>query len=503
MNNIILTTLNARYYHSSIGLRYLFSNLKEFQESTEIIEFIINDSINDIAEKILSNKPKIIGISVYIWNASEVKLLVDIIKLVSPDTIVVLGGPEVSHFPIRLDFSKADFIIQGEAEIEFYNLCKKIISNEQIENNIIKASPVDIEAIELPYNYYTEHDINTRVIYVEASRGCPFNCEFCLSSLDKKVRYFNFDLLLQNFENLWKRGARKFKFIDRTFNITIELANKILDYFLSKEPLYHLHFEVIPDHFPESLKEKIKLFPPATVQLEVGIQTLNPIIAENINRKLDIEKIEKNIKFLEESTNVHLHVDLIIGLPGETLESFGKNLDKLVELSNSEIQVGILKKLSGTALTRHDEIYNMVYSPVPPYDILQNNLIPYDEMQKMKRFARFWDLTYNSGNFSKTIHLLWKNQSVYFEFKKFSIWIYDETQSTWQISLARLSELLFNYLVNIKNIDKKEVAELLIYDFLKIKGRYLPEFLKEFSYLQKEIEKRELDLLNKRQIKRL
>jgi hypothetical protein len=287
-------------------------------------------------------------------------------------------------------------------------------------------------------------------------------------------------MLLEEFELLWARGARNFKFIDRTFNLNIKTALTLLDFFLKKEPPYFAHFEVIPDHFPEALKEKIALFPSGALQLEIGIQTLNPEIANNISRPLKFDKIKENIIFLEEKTNAHMHLDLIVGLPGENLQSFGANLDALVALSSCEIQIGILKKLSGTAINRHDIEHKMVYSDIPPYDVLQTSTLSFNDIQKMKRFSRFWDLFYNSGNFKESVKLIWQNESVFENFYNFSLWIYTQTDSTWQISLQRLCELLFNYLVTVKKEDEKRVAQSMLSDIMKYQGRNAPPFLKPY-----------------------
>ena len=483
MNNIILSTLNSRYTHSSLALRYIYANLKEFQKDTKILEFSINDALQSVAEKLLDENPCMIALGVYIWNASQIKELIEIIKKVSPKTIITLGGPEVSHEPFRVDFSLADYIIQGEGELAFYELCKSINDSHQTKEKtkIIKQTVPNLKQVQLPYKYYTDEDIQNRYIYVEISRGCPFECEFCLSSIDERVRVFDIDKTLEEFQKLWDRGARAFKFVDRTFNINIKTANKILDFFLQKEPPYFAHFEVIPDHFPDSIKEKIKRFSHGALQLEIGIQTLNLDVAKNISRNLKLEKIKKNIAFLENETDAHIHLDLIVGLPGESLDSFGKNLDELVSLSSCEIQIGILKKLSGTYINRHDLDHGMVYSDHPPYDILKNNDLSFKDIQIMKRFARFWDLTYNSSNLKKTIKLLWEGQSVYENFYKFSIWIYVQTDSTYKISLIRLGELLFTYLRDVKNIPAKTVAAAMLEDMMKLKGRSIPHYLKPYS----------------------
>lgn len=474
MHDIVLTTLNARYIHPAIGLRYLHANLHDLRPRAVIQEFVISEQLVDIAEKILAHRPRIIGLGVYIWNGRECEQLVRILKTLAPETLLVLGGPEVSHFPHRLDFSLADHVIRGEGEEQFHQLCSSYLSGDTGMPRIITASPPDPDRLVMPYDLYTDEDIAHRVIYVEASRGCPFSCEFCLSSIDKKVRYFDPERFLRELSTLWERGARNFKFIDRTFNLSMQRVGPILDFFLRREPPFLVHFEVVPEHFPDELREQLALFPPGTLQLEVGIQTLNADVAASIHRRLDMDRITANLRFLEEKTNAHLHVDLIIGLPGESADSFGRNLNRLAGLTRAEIQLGVLKKLSGTTLNRHDAVHGMTYLPYPPYEILANNLIDFNVMQDLKRMARFWDLLYNSGNFNGSVRLLWPDQDVYAGFLRFSKWLYGATLSTWQIALKRLAELLFAYLTEELGLSKNEAANAIAADLLKVKGRPLP-----------------------------
>ncbi len=528
MHTILLTTLNARYAHTALGLRYLYANLHELQEQTRIIEFTINEQVQSIAERLLEHSPRIIGIGVYIWNASQTAELIHILKKVSPETLIVLGGPEAGYHPHRVDLSKADYIISGEGEVAFYELCRTLLSSVILgldpgihpkEKNwiypagtspafagmtdgkprFIRAPLPDLKSVILPYGAYSDEDVAHRYVYVEASRGCPFECEFCLSSIDEKVRNFPLDQILAEFEILWERWVRSFKFIDRTFNLNMRFANAILDFFLAKEPPYFAHFEVIPDHFPESLRTKIAQFPPGALQLEIGIQTLDPAIAAGINRPLKLEKIFENLHFLENETHAHMHLDLIVGLPGERLEGFGANLDKLVSLTHSEIQIGILKKLSGTTLSRHDIKHGMIYSDIPPYDILCNNLLSYTTIQQMKRFARFWDMYYNSGNFDRSVRLLWGDGSVFDAFYAFSLWIYGQTLSTWKISLDRQTELLYTYLSD--RCDPGILKNALAEDISKTPGRTVPRYLREEK--QTPSQEHSKNVIPKRQAKRI
>lgn len=478
MKKILLTTFNARFAHTSIGLRYLLANMGDLRPHTVLREFVLNDQVQDVAEKLLAESPAIIGIGVYIWNAPQVEALVATLKKVSPQTMIVLGGPEVSFDDLRLDVDAADYMIRGEADLAFADLCRKLLAGEK-PARIMQAEAVNLDAIELPYRDYSDKDVAHRMIYVEASRGCPFACEFCLSSMDNRVRNLFIDRFLTEMEVLWQRGVRSFKFIDRTFNLNLKVSNRILDFFLAREEAYFLHFEVIPDHFPESLRERISQFPPASLQLEVGIQTLNEDVAARIQRKMKMDKLRENIAFLA-STDAHMHLDLIIGLPGESLASFGQGLNQLCALTDSEIQIGILKNLPGTSLSRHDAEWGMVYNAAAPYDILQNDLISFAEIQRMKRFSRFWDLAYNSGNFNRTIRLLWPDGDVYTHFGAFADWLYGQTGSTWKIALDKLAELLFRYLVEEKGHDAEALAFVLVEDILKVEGRRLPTFLKGY-----------------------
>lgn len=500
LEGILLTTLNARYTHTSIGLRYLYANMHELQAQTSINEFTINDQIADVAEQILAQEPSIVGIGVYIWNALEVQTLIEILKSVAPQTLIVLGGPEVSYAPMRVDFSAADYIIQGEGDTAFYKLCRRLIEGDTTIPRILAPVMEDLSTIKLPYDAYTPDDIAHRYIYVEASRGCPFLCEFCLSSIDEKVRNFELEALIEAFEMLWQKGVRNYKFIDRTFNLNIRFANTILDFFLSKNEEYFAHFEVIPDHFPESIKEKIKQFPAGSLQLEIGIQTLNPTIANTISRPLKLEKIKQNLHFLETQTQAHMHVDLIVGLPGEDLESFGANLNALFALTKSEIQIGILKKLSGTALGRHDQTYGMVYSAKPPYEVLQTAHVSFADIQAMKRFARFWDMAYNSGNFKRTAPLLFA-PDVYEGFSHFSMWIYTQTRATWKIALDRFAQLLYTYLTEIRQLEPLIVGTSMAQDYAVLGGRKYPLFLRPFT-LERTTQGASAEKFQKRQQKR-
>ena len=508
MPDIVLTTLNAKYIHAAFGLRYLMANLGELKPGAAIAEFDINQRPLDIAEALLAREPKIFGFGVYIWNVTETTEVIATIKRVRPDIIVILGGPEVSYETEQQAIVElADHVITGEADLKFAEVCRQLLTGEKPATKILRAPLPEFSKIELPYDLYTEQDIAHRVIYVEASRGCPFTCEFCLSSLDIPVRQVPLDKMLVQLQRLLDRGVKNFKFVDRTFNLNLNVSKALLQFFLDRyQPGLFFHFEMIPDRLPEPLRELIAKFPPGALQFEVGIQSFNDEVCELISRRQDLRRLEDNFQFLRSCTGVHIHADLIVGLPGETIESFGAGFDRLIALGPQEIQVGILKRLRGTPIIRHDDAWEMRYSAHPPYEILQNKLIDFATMQRMRRFAKYWDLVGNSGNFVETTPLIWNPvaqasslpptegetddlehlgtgrmpvlPSPFAAFLNWSDWLYAQIGRTDSIALARLAELLFKYLSAEQGIDPKIIAETLWSDWQRGGRNDKPEFLR-------------------------
>jgi len=463
---IILSTLNARYMHTAFGLRYLYANLGELQSCACIEEFSIQQRPIDIAEQLLQKNPKIIGFGVYIWNVAEITKTVKIIKQVSPDTIIVLGGPEVSHLPDRPAVADiADYIVMGAAEKSFRELCQLILSTSKPVERVIQSDELPLDQLQLPYQYYSEEDIKNRLIYVEASRGCPFKCEFCLSSLDKTSKPFELAKFLEEMDILHKRGARNFKFIDRTFNLKVSSSIQILEFFLERmsDDLY-LHFEVVPDNLPEKLKLVIAKFPHHTLQFEIGVQTFDPDIQNLISRKQNNEKTCENLYWLKNNTQAYIHADLIFGLPSDTLENFAKSFDQLFSLQPHEIQLGILKRLRGVPLNRHNELYNLRYNPEAPYNILSTRDIGFATMQRVNRFARYWGMIANSGRFKNTLPLI-LGETPFDSFMALSDQLYVMVGSTWKISLKRLFVLLMDYLKARNDTDENLVFDVLYRDY--------------------------------------
>jgi radical SAM superfamily enzyme YgiQ (UPF0313 family) len=486
MPDIILTTLNARYAHAAFGLRYLLANLGPLRDRAEIVEFDISQRSVDVLESLLARHPKIIGLGVYIWNVDQATKMVADLKQVRPDIKVVLGGPEVSYETEEQEIARlADYIITGEADLTFRQLCEELLNLESEIGNpkskIIAADLPQFADLTLPYDLYTADDIAHRVIYVEASRGCPYECEFCLSSLDVPVRQAALDEFLAAMESLLTRGVRQFKFVDRTFNLNLKTSRAILSFFLAHyEPGLFLHFEMIPDRLPEALRDLIVQFPIGALQFEVGIQTFDDEVAALISRRQDNVRVEENLRWLRDETGVHVHADLIVGLPGETTESFARSFDRLVALGPQEIQVGMLKRLRGTPIVRHDERWGMIYSPAAPYEILETGLIDYATMQRLRRFARYWDLVANSGNFVESAPLIWREGLPFESFMRFSDWLFAIGGRTNGIALKRLAELLFQYLTRETGCEELQAAEAIWNDYRRGGRSDRPEFLRPY-----------------------
>ncbi len=476
MTDIVLTTLNARYAHASLGLRYLRANLGALHERSCIREFVIGQKTEEMVEKILADNPRIVGVGVYIWNIEESTKLVAQLKVVRPDLLIVLGGPEVSY---EVDQSRvcalADYVVTGWGDVTFAKLVADLLEGRQPVARIIPGEQPPLDALTLPYREYTDEDVARRHIYVEASRGCPFKCEFCLSALDKTAWPFALEPFLAELETLWQRGARQFKFVDRTFNLKVETSLAILDFFTAKleanpaDPPF-AHFELIPDHLPERLKAGIARFPPGTQQFEIGIQTFDPVVQTRISRRQKNDVAATNICWLRDHSNAHLHVDLIAGLPGEDVETFAAGFDRLVQLAPHEIQFGILKRLRGAPIARHTLEHGLRFNPEPPYNILATDVIDFATMQRLSRFSRYWDIVANSGRYART-QLLLLADAPFRNFLAFSDWLYAKTNQTHALAHERLVHLLHEHMVSVRALPEADVNAALLTDYRNAGGR--------------------------------
>ena len=478
---IVLLGINARYHHSAFGLRYLKANLGALEAHCEIVETTIRQSAAEIAEAALKGAPRIIGVGVYVWNATLACEVVEQIRIQAPGVVLVVGGPEVSHeWAEQRIVHLADYTVTGEGERGFRELCEAILNDAPPTEHLIHSPQTAVTDLALPYHLYTDEDIAQRVIYIEASRGCPFKCQFCLSSLDRSLRMLPQGPFFTALHTLIERGVKEFKFIDRTFNLRIQDALAVLDFFLERwRPDMSLHFEMVPDRLPPELKSRLERFPPGSVQLEIGIQTFNVEVGRLIERRQNLTKTSDNLRYLRAETGVHIHADLIAGLPGETLASFADGFNRLVALQPQEIQVGILKRLRGTPIKQHTLTHGMRYSAVPPYEVRETAHLSEDQLNHIKRFSRFWDLIANSGNFIITTrHILTTADTAFDSFSELTRWLYRHFGRTHRISLNQLAEAVFIFLIEGCGRPNNAVAKALAEDLHRTPGRKTPGFLK-------------------------
>ena len=486
---IVLATLNAKYIHASLGLRYLLANMDVqggagLRAQTQLREFVIQQRPTQIVEELLALRPRVIGLGIYIWNVVESTQVVRLLKALRPDIRIVLGGPEVSHEVEQQEICRlADHVVTGWGDVSFPKLCRALLDGPQPLMKVIAGEQPPLDALALPYGEYTDEDLARRLLYVEASRGCPFKCEFCLSSLDKTAWAFELDRFMAEMDLLYRRGARNFKFVDRTFNLKVDFSVRILQFFLDRmAPDLFVHFEVVPDNLPDRLKSLIARFPAGSLQFEVGIQSFNLDVQQRISRKQDNAKTADNLRWLVNESQAHVHADLIFGLPGETLQSFADGFDRLHELAPNEIQFGILKRLRGTPITRHTLDFAMLYDPQTPYTILQTSTIDFATMQRIQRFARYWEIVANSGRFSAALRLLLRDSpdvagSAFHHFLAFSDWLWQTTGKTHEFALEKLVDLLFDHLHQARHLDLDHVRIALLADYRASGARGRPHCL--------------------------
>jgi radical SAM superfamily enzyme YgiQ (UPF0313 family) len=488
---IVLATLNAKYIHASLGLRCLAANMDThggpgLRAQTRLREFVIQQRPTQIVEDLLGLSPQVIGFGVYIWNVMETTQVVRLLKALRPDISIVLGGPEVSHETREQEICRlADHVITGWGDVSFPKLCWSLLHGPRPLMKVIAGEQPPLAELALPYGEYTDEDLTRRLLYVEASRGCPFKCEFCLSSLDKTAWAFELDRFMAQMQLLYERGARNFKFVDRTFNLKVDVSARILEFFLARTsvgdaaaaPDIFVHFEVVPDSLADRLKDLIAQFPPGSLQFEVGIQSFNPEVQQRISRRQDNLKTADNLRWLVAHSHAHVHADLIFGLPGETLASFADGFDRLHALAPHEIQFGILKRLRGTPITRHSDDFAMVYDPQTPYTILQNSTVDFVTMQRIKRFARYWEMLANSGRFVRALNMLLAPGSAFGNFLNFSDWLWQETGKTHEFAYEKLVDLLHRHLTEARLLDDALVRAALLADYQGSGARGRPRCL--------------------------
>lgn len=484
----VLAVLNSKYIHSSLAIRYIKAYCREYD--IDIFESTINENILSNALKLMEKKPEIIGFSCYIWNIETTLKLCSIIKEVKPEIQIVLGGPEVSFDAgiVLQNHKYIDYIITGEGELPFkalldaldndLNALSKIDGlvyrkgNEIIENGKCKVIE-DLNIIPFPYHY----EIPDRIIYYEASRGCPFNCAYCLSSTIKGIRYFSLERVKEELKYFIDRDIKLVKFVDRTFNANKKMAMEIWKFLIDNSKKTLFHFEIAGDLLDEEEIELLKSAPKGLFQFEIGVQTTNPEILKNINRIMDFQKVKNNVIGLMESGNIHCHLDLIAGLPGENMESFRRSFDMVMEIEPHVLQLGFLKVLKGSPVYSQREKYGIRHLSFAPYQVLCTKDMSVEEISKLLKLEEVFETYYNSGTFRLTMKYLLSLVNSRFDFfMNFTEYLLGAEFFEKQYDLKDKFKFLFDY--SVEKYDADIINDLLLHDFiLNTKKTWLPDFL--------------------------
>ncbi len=477
---IVLAAINARYTHTSLAARALYANLGDLQPHCVLREFTINDSPEAICCAIAALRPTIVGLGVYIWNRPCLEELVPRLRDSLPDTRIVLGGPEITHDPDSTLGNQADCVICGEGDLAFAEVCRALQSGAVVSLRI-SASPPDLSTIVLPYDYYTSHDLKQRAVYLESSRGCVHHCEFCLSSLDSGVRHLPEAEIHAALDCLLAAGVQNLRVVDRSFNLGGARAGRLLDHLLSGvlPPGFCLHLELTPDELGPAIRSRLARFPEGTLHVEVGVQTLHPDVSARVNRPMDPARVREGIRFLTHESHATVHADLIAGLPGETPESFVAGFDQLHGWGPHEIQLGILKCLRGTRLTRHSEEWGLRFRRTPPYDILETSSMPEAFIETVRRFASHWDRVVNRNHLPQSISRMLENApSPWCTFDLFSKQL-AATHGLHGIDLVDLCASLLAFMPAHCGVSHNEAASMLQSDYHNNgKRKTIPRFLR-------------------------
>lgn len=514
---VILVGINAKYIHSNLAVRYLKTYTEDLNYECEIMEFSINDKIERILEEILRCKPNLVAFSCYIWNIEYVKAVASLIKLVNSEIEILYGGPEVSYnCEDFLNENTGDYIIEGEGEVTYkefiswkINSEKDSSGNNEKKNNIEsilglyyknngkidyhgKRSLMDMEQVIFPYN---QEELTNKIVYYEASRGCPFNCKYCLSSTTHGVRFLNIERVKRELEFLVDKEVRLIKFVDRTFNCNSKFALEIWRFLISLNTEVTFHFEISADLLNRQELEVLSKAPKGRFQFEVGVQTTNPLILNNINRFVNFNDIKEMVEELEKIKNINQHLDLIAGLPGESYESFKKSFNDVYNIHPEVIQLGFLKLLKGSDMRNEANKWGMVYAPYPPYEILKTRDISYEELGILKKVEQMMDKYYNSQKFSTILRYFVEKFNTPFEFYyQLGLFCYEKGYLSRSISSVDYYKIFIEFNEEKLKGDNFVLKEIVKFDYLKYnKRKWLPDFLTRD--LDKGIERRIKDNL--------
>lgn len=473
---LLLTAINAKYIHSNLAVYSLKASAGEYKENVEIAEFTINNQADYILEEIYKRKPDVLLFSCYIWNLSMIEEVMREFHKLCPNVPIWLGGPEVS-FEVETflqQHSEVTGVMMGEGEETFRELCK-IYLDQDVKTGSTNLGKADLENTRgigfayvedetrqiqvnewrnildmstLPFSYNKMEDFSNRIIYYESSRGCPFSCSYCLSSVDKKLRFRNLDLVKEELQFFIDQKVPQIKFVDRTFNCHHEHAMEIWKYIHEHDNgVTNFHFEVSADLLNEEELALMAQMRPGLIQLEIGVQSTNEVTIKEIKRTMKLERLKEIVEKVKSFGNIHQHLDLIAGLPYEDYDTFRKSFDEIYELQPNQLQMGFLKVLKGSYMFEHAKEYEILYHDNPPYEVLATKWLSYDDVLKMKRIEEMLEVYYNSGQFEVTMKVLKKHfDSAFDMFQKLGD--YYEVNGHFGMSHSRMRrcEILMEFL---------------------------------------------------------
>ena len=460
---VLLAAINAKYIHSNLGIyslkTYGDKMLKEWglaeEAKVSLAEYTINHQMEQILQDIYKRKPDVIGFSCYIWNISYVKMILADIKKVLPDVKIWAGGPEVSyHAEAFLKEEPAvDIVMMGEGEITFAHFLKALLEGEELkqvpglmlrnDDGTITDTGfrqvMDMSQIPFPYAFMDMKELEHRIIYYESSRGCPFSCAYCLSSIDKKLRFRSLDLVLPELEWFLQAKVPQVKFVDRTFNCKKSHAMAIWQYIRDHDNgITNFHFEIAADLLDKDELDLLSTMRPGLVQLEIGVQSTNEKTLETIHRKTDIEEIRQITENINSWHNIHQHLDLIVGLPWEDLKRFKQSFNDVYSMEPEQLQLGFLKILKGSYMEELIPDCDLLYSAAPPYEVLQTKWLSYGDVLELKDIEEMTEVHYNSRHFTCTLKELEKEFNTPYEMFSFMAGYYNRNH-LFGISHSRIA----------------------------------------------------------------
>ncbi|MGI6189490.1 MAG: B12-binding domain-containing radical SAM protein [Clostridiales bacterium] len=478
----LLVALNSKFIHSNLALRYIKAYCDGYHDM-ELMEFSINDRIERIVGQIFLAEPDLVAFSCYIWNIKEVLMAADTIKRVLKHCKVVLGGPEVSFDAAEIieDNPGIDFIVMGEGERTFAHLLdtlqkggdlsrvKGLAYRQGNETIVNPPQPLisDLDSIPFPYQDGFS-DLENKIVYYETSRGCPFNCQYCLSSTFSGVRFFPLDRVKRELEIFVKAGIPQVKLVDRTFNCNPERAKDIFKTILELGGKTNFHFEMAGNLIDQEMIDILKQAPPGLFQFEIGVQSTNPDTLDAIRRKTDFDALAGAVARIRDGENIHVHLDLIAGLPNEDYRSFRRSFNDVYYLAPNRLQLGFLKLLKGSGLRIRADEYGYEYTQYPPYQVLKSQHISYEELLKLETIEDLVEKYYNSRGFQHTLDYIinshFKNPFDFFE--NFAEYWEKNGHDSLSYSRIRLYEILLEYGLKLRDIDHRLFKNIMRFDWV-------------------------------------